>query len=150
MKKFEFSLARIRDYKNSILNKEKNVLVGLRMEQNSIEERIKELDQIFNEINIEMHDKMKTGIDATTLRIYDFRKNNIREEKDALNNRLDFLLSSIELQQKRVQKIQQEVKSYDNLETRQREAYNESVAKEEEQIIAEFVSQKFINEQVNV
>ena len=97
-----------------------------------------------------MHDKMKTGIDATTLRIYDFRKNNIREEKDALNNRLDFLLSSIELQQKRVQKIQQEVKSYDNLETRQREAYNESVAKEEEQIIAEFVSQKFINEQVNV
>lgn len=146
MKKFEFSLSRIRDYKNSILNKEKNVLVGLRMEQRSIEERTSELDEIFNSINIEMHEKMKTGLNASTLRIYDFRKNNIREEKNALNNRLEFLLSSIELQQKRVEQLRQEVKSYDNLEIRQREEYNEALAKEQEQVIAEFVSQKFISE----
>lgn len=149
MKKFEFSLSRIRDYKNSILSKEKNVLMGLRMEQRSIEERIEQLDELFSEINTEMHEKMKSGINASTIRIYDFRKNNIREEKNALNNRLEFLFSSIELQQKRVEKLRQEVKSYDNLEEKQRAEYNEAVAKEQEDVIAEFVSQKFTREKVN-
>ncbi|MCI1269224.1 MAG: flagellar FliJ family protein [Ruminococcus sp.] len=150
MKKFEFTLSRIRDYKNSMLSKEKNVLAGLRMEQKNIEDRLAQLKINAAKLNNDMHEKISVGLTAGELKIYDFRRNVIRDEVQALNNRSDFLLSSIELQQKRVEKLKQEVSGYDNLEDNQRQAYNEAAAKEQEQIIAEFISQKITREINNV
>ena len=146
MKKFEFSLARIRDYKNSLLDKEKNVLAGLRMEQKNIEDRLLELDRYEVEINDELREKIKVGMSVGQIKMYDFKKNSIRDERIALNNRLEFLNSSIELQQKRIAKLKQETQSYDKLEEKQREEYNEAVLKEQELVISEFISQKLIRE----
>ena len=149
MKKFEFSLGRIRDYKNSILDKEKSVLAGLRMEQNNIEARIKELDNYEAELNAEMREKIRVGLSVGEIKMYEFRKNNIRDEKIALNHRLEFLAASIELQQKRIEKLKQETSSYDKLEEKQREEYNAEILKEQEQVISEFISQKLIREKIN-
>ncbi len=149
MKKFEFSLGRIRDYKNSILDKEKSVLASLRMEQASIEKRIAELDNYEAEINEEMRNKIKEGLSVGEIKMYEFRKNNIRDEKIALNHRLEFLAASIELQQKRIEKLKQETSSYDKLEEKQREEYNAEILKEQEQVISEFISQKLIREKIN-
>jgi flagellar export protein FliJ len=149
MKKFEFSLGRIRDYKNSILDKEKRVLASLRMEQASIEKRIAELDNYEAEINEEMRNKIREGLSVGEIKMYEFRKNNIRDEKIALNHRLEFLAASIELQQKRIEKLKQETSSYDKLEEKQREEYNAEILKEQEQVISEFISQKLIREKIN-
>ena len=148
MKKFEFSLGRIRDYKNSILDKEKSVLASLRMEQASIEKRIAELDNYEAEINEEMRNKIREGLSVGEIKMYEFRKNNIRDEKIALNHRLEFLAASIELQQKRIEKLKQETSSYDKLEEKQREEYNAEILKEQEQVISEFISQKLIREKI--
>ena len=149
MRKFEFSLKRIRDYKNSILDKEKSVLASLRMEQASIEKRIAELDNYEAEINEEMRNKIREGLSVGEIKMYEFRKNNIRDEKIALNHRLEFLAASIELQQKRIEKLKQETSSYDKLEEKQREEYNAEILKEQEQVISEFISQKLIREKIN-
>ncbi|MBE6860354.1 MAG: flagellar export protein FliJ [Ruminococcus sp.] len=149
MKKFEFSLGRIRDYKNSILDKEKSVLAGLRMEQNNIEARIKELDNYEAELNAEMREKIRVGLSVGEIKMYEFKKNNIRDEKIALNHRLEFLAASIELQQKRMEKLKQETSSYDKLEEKQRAEYNAELLKEQEQVISEFISQKLIREKTN-
>jgi flagellar export protein FliJ len=149
MKKFEFSLGGIRDYKNSILDKEKSVLASLRMEQASIEKRIAELDNYEAEINEEMRNKIREGLSVGEIKMYEFRKNNIRDEKIALNHRLEFLAASIELQQKRIEKLKQETSSYDKLEEKQREEYNAEILKEQEQVISEFISQKLIREKIN-
>lgn len=149
MKKFEFSLGRIRDYKNSILDKEKSVLASLRMEQASIEKRIAELDNYEAEINEEMRNKIREGLSVGEIKMYEFRKNNIRDENIALNHRLEFLAASIELQQKRIEKLKQETSSYDKLEEKQREEYNAEILKEQEQVISEFISQKLIREKIN-
>jgi flagellar export protein FliJ len=149
MKKFEFSLGRIRDYKNSILDKEKSVLASLRMEQASSEKRIAELDNYEAEINEEMRNKIREGLSVGEIKMYEFRKNNIRDEKIALNHRLEFLAASIELQQKRIEKLKQETSSYDKLEEKQREEYNAEILKEQEQVISEFISQKLIREKIN-
>ena len=149
MRKFEFSLGRIRDYKNSILDKEKSVLASLRMEQASIEKRIAELDNYEAEINEEMRNKIREGLSVGEIKMYEFRKNNIRDEKIALNHRLEFLAASIELQQKRIEKLKQETSSYDKLEEKQREEYNAEILKEQEQVISEFISQKLIREKIN-
>lgn len=69
--------------------------------------------------------------------------------KKSLNHRLEFLAASIELQQKRIEKLKQETSSYDKLEEKQREEYNAEILKEQEQVISEFISQKLIREKIN-
>lgn len=146
MKRFEFTLGRIRDYKNSILDREKNVLSGLRMEKNNIENRLDTLETMFEDVNNEMHKEFETGMTIKKVKLYEYQKSGIREEKRLLNNRMDFLDASIDRQMKRVQSLKQEVSGYDKLEEKQRQEYNKAVEKEQNDVIAEFVSQKITRE----
>lgn len=146
MKKFEFSLGRIRDYKNILLDREKNVLVGLMMEKNGILDRIEALEEEFERVNNEMHDEMRYGLNVTKIRLYEAQKNGMREEQRLLGDRLEFLQVSIDRQQARVSSLKQDVSGYDNLEAKKREEYNKELAKEQDLVISEFVSQKYTRE----
>lgn len=146
MKKFEFSLGRIRDYKNILLDRERNVLVGLMMEKNNITDRIEELDEEFERVNNEMHEEMRSGLNVTKIRLYEAQKNGMREEQRQLGDRLDFLQVSIDRQQARVSSLKQDVSGYDNLEAKKREEYNKELAKEQDLVISEFVAQQYTRE----
>ena len=146
MKKFEFSLGRIRDYKNILLDRERNVLVGLMMEKNNITDRIEELDEEFERVNNEMHEEMRSGLNVTKIRLFEAQKNGMREEQRLLGDRLEFLQVSIDRQQERVSSLKQDVSGYDNLEAKKREEYNKELAKEQDLVISEFVSQKYTRE----
>ena len=146
MKKFEFSLGRIRDYKNILLDREKNVLVGLMMEKNNITDRIEELDREFERVNNEMHEEMRSGLNVTKIRLYEAQKNGMREEQRLLGDRLDFLQVSIDKQQERVSSLQMDVSGYDNLDAKKREEWGKELAKEQDLVISEFVSQKYTRE----
>lgn len=146
MKKFEFPLSRIRDYKNILLDREKNVLVGLMMEKNSINDRIDVLEEEFQRVNNEMHDEMRHGLNVTKIRLYEAQKNGMREERRLLGERLEFLQVSIDRQQERVSSLKRDVSGYDNLEAKKREEYNKELAKEQDLVISEFVAQKYTRE----
>lgn len=146
MKKFEFSLGRIRDYKNILLDRERNVLVGLMMEKNNINDRMDELEEQFEKVNNEMHDEMRQGLNVTKIRLYEAQKNGMREEKRLLGERLEFLQVSIDRQQERVSSLKRDVSGYDNLEAKKREEYNKELAKEQDLVISEFVAQKYTRE----
>ncbi|MBR1664453.1 MAG: flagellar FliJ family protein [Ruminococcus sp.] len=146
MKKFEFPLSRIRDYKNILLDREKNVLVGLMMEKNNINDRMDELEEQFEKVNNEMHDEMRQGLNVTKIRLYEAQKNGMREEKRLLGERLEFLQVSIDRQQERVSSLKRDVSGYDNLEAKKREEYNKELAKEQDLVISEFVAQKYTRE----
>ena len=149
MKKFEFSLGRIRDYKNILLDREKNVLVGLMMEKNNITDRIEQLDKEFEKINNEMHEEMRSGLNVTKIRLYEAQKNGMREEQRLLGDRLDFLQVSIDKQQERVSSLKMDVSGYDNLEAKKREEWSKAFAKEQDLVISEFVSQKYTRDHKN-
>lgn len=146
MKKYEFSLKRIKDYKNQMLNREKNALLGLRMEKKGLEEKIEELDLQYEKINEEMHEKFQSGMTVSQINIYEFRKNGVREEKRVLLKRIGLLDISIERQQKKVVSAKQEVSGLEKLEEKQREEYMAAYNKEQEDIIAEFVSTSYSKE----
>ena len=137
MKKYEFSLKRIKDYKYQMLSREKNVLAGLRMERRGLEDRIDELDLEYQKINDEMHDNFQSGMTVSQINIYEFRKNGVREEKRVVQKRMGLLDISIERQQKKV------ASGFDKLEEKQLEEYIAAVNKEQEDIIAEFVSTSY-------
>lgn len=140
MKKYEFSLKRIKDYKNQMLNREKNTLLGLRMERKGLENRIEDLDKQYEMINMEMHENFKSGMSVSQINVYEFRKNGVREEKRVLLKRIGLLDISIDRQQKKVVMARQEVSGLEKLEEKQRDEYNFALNKEQEDIIAEFVS----------
>lgn len=143
MKKYEFSLKRIKDYKYQMLSREKNVLTGLRMERRGLEDRIDELDLEYQKINDEMHENFQSGMTVSQINIYEFRKNGVREEKRVVQKRMGLLDISIERQQKKVASLKQETSGFDKLEEKQLEEYIAAVNKEQEDIIAEFVSTSY-------
>ncbi|MBQ7756878.1 MAG: flagellar FliJ family protein [Oscillospiraceae bacterium] len=147
MKKYEFSLKRIMDYKNQMLNREKNTLLGLRMERKGLEDKIDDLDRQYELINLEMHEKFKDGMTVSQINVYEFRKTGVREEKRAILKRIALLDISIERQQKKVVTAKQEVSGLEKLEEKQLEEYNAAYNKEQEDIIAEFVSTSFTREE---
>lgn len=135
------------DYKNQMLNREKNTLLGLRMERKGLEERIEDLDRQYELINLEMHEKFKDGMTVSQINVYEFRKTGVREEKRAILKRIALLDISIERQQKKVVTAKQEVSGLEKLEEKQLEEYNAAYNKEQEDIIAEFVSTSFTREE---
>jgi len=147
LKKYEFSLKRIKDYKTQMLNREKNTLLGLRMEKKGLEEKIADLDKQYELINQEMHKNFKEGMTIAQLNIYEFRKNGVREEKKSILKRINLLDISIERQQKKVVLAKQEVSGLDKLEEKQLEEYIAAYNKEQEDIIAEFVSTSYTREE---
>lgn len=135
------------DYKNQMLNREKNTLLGLRMERKGLEDKIEDLDKQYELINLEMHEKFKDGMTVSQINVYEFRKTGVREEKRAILKRIALLDISIERQQKKVVTAKQEVSGLEKLEEKQLEEYNAAYNKEQEDIIAEFVSTSFTREE---
>ncbi len=138
MKKFEFSLNKLSDYKGQILKKEKNILAALRNEQQSY------IDQKMKLIN----DLEKTNEDFN--RASDFTAHNMAIHKYFCSSLSDQIKEQIDLIAKTQTKINQqmlvvisatkEVNTLDKLYEKQYDEYKKAEQKENELFIEEFVS----------
>lgn len=144
MKKYEFSLQRIRDYKTKLLDKEKNQLRALHMERDRLEGELNQLFEDFEAINDELHQKFCTGTCVQQIRLYEYRKNGIREQSRDVKRQISVMDVAIDRQQRKVFSLKQEVSGLDKLEEKQLEAYNKELRKEQELVISEFVSTELI------
>ncbi len=140
MKRFEFSLNKLKDFKEQVLEKEKNDLAHLRRQQqqylddkNALEEKLRRSNREFCEKSA----KGMTVMQVTTFKGY----------HHSLTEQIKELEASIEKMEVKVQKqlgvvieATKEVSSLDKLEEKQLEDYNFKVAKAEEQFIAEYVT----------
>ncbi len=142
MKKFVFTMQKMRDYKKQILESEKNKLMTLRKEQYTMENRISELDENMLSLGKRQTEAMLAGTNSSDLILFNMQKDGIRREKVQLSYQLNILLMTIERQRKAVVKISQEVSGLDKLEEQQREEYNKLAAKESQNAIEEFLSFK--------
>lgn len=142
MKAFKFTLQRMRDYKTQLLDREKNTLLALRQRRNEIQEKIENLHMFHENKTKEMQEREQQGMSAVELSAYQYFFENIRLQLKQLAIDLQKAELEVEHQLKIVVAASQEVKGLDKLEAKQRDEYNHKVAKEEENIIAEFVTQQ--------
>ena len=70
MKKFEFSLSKMRDYKKQLLESEKNKLMKLQAERNFAKEAIKALQVDYDKIHEEMTEKISKGIAIMEIKLF--------------------------------------------------------------------------------
>lgn len=146
MKKFNFSLSRMLDYKDQVLEKEKGSLSQLRGQKNKLELEIENLEDEFSNCDLRMKEETLKGTSVLTLQSYNYMMESIRREVERLTQQCKVLDVAIEKQMKVVVKASQEVSGLDKLKEKQLEEYNHMLAKNDELMISEFISSKLIRE----
>jgi len=139
MKKFQFTLEKLRDYKGQLFENEKGKLMKLIAERDACLARIDALEQDFLRLHGELSEKMKSGINARHVQLFEFRKNNVREEQAQMRVQVNILEGAIERQRRVVVALSQEIESLNKLEEKKLEEYNDKVNKENEMLISEFI-----------
>lgn len=142
MKKFKFSLERIHNYKEQILNKEKNELTALNQRKNEMLEEIDRLNRYIASVNLEISQKQKTGIKVFEMATYNFTKDNAKVQIDHIRIDIEKLDIEIEKQTQIVVEASIEVKGLDKLYEKQKKEYDANLAKIEEETIAELLTIK--------
>lgn len=140
MKKFQFTLEKLLDYKDQVLEKEKNDLAYLHAEKNSALEHKEELEQYMKEAQDDFNFRAQKGISPMEMFMFKEYHNTLRLSIEDTTREIEKLEASIEKQTGVVTEASKDVKSLEKLEEKQLEEYNHAAAKENEQFIDEFVS----------
>ena len=144
MKKFQFSLDHVRDYRDRLLDEETGKLQRLRAEQTRIEQLIAQLEVDFAQVSKAMRDAQAEGITALEQRGFSLQLESIRMQTHELTDLLKGVQDQVEQQTQIVVAANQEVSKLDKLKDRQYEDWQTSVRKAEEERIEELVSQNYI------
>lgn len=142
MKKFVFSMQKMRDYKKQILESEKNVLLGLRREKNVLEEKMTQLDETMNKLRHDSNEEVAKGTTAAKLMFYSMQMDGVKREQTQTKYQINLADMKIEKQRRNVVKLSQELSGLDKLEEQQLEEYRRLEAKENQTSIEEFLSFK--------
>lgn len=144
MKRFQFSLEHVRDYRDRLLDEEKGKLQRFRAEQDQIIHQIAELKTGFAQISAEMQAAQAEGITALEQRGYSMQLENIRLQLRELEEQLETAKARVDHQTSVVVAANQEVSKLDKLRDHQFEIWKTGVQKAEEQRVEELVSQDYI------
>ncbi len=139
MKKFEFTMRRILDLKNNVLEAEKNRLAQLQEAQRKIEALILQLEESMQNISREMLEAQTTGVTVAELIAYNARRANIRMQLEELAKRLADAKKSVDHQMQVVVEASREVSKFEKVEERQYEVYREGEKKAETARVEELV-----------
>ena len=139
MKSFQFSLARMRSYKEQVLEKEKTTLRHLQAEKAKIETEIENLEN-HRKTREQEFKESKSGLMASDLMLYKFHSENTRLQLNNLYEELKLAEARIDAQIKVVVGASQEVSGLDKLEEKQLEEYKYLEARELQEEILEMVA----------
>lgn len=149
MKKFEFTLQRILDYRQSLLEREKNNLMALVAQRNELEEKIDSLEQRFLDYSNELRLTAEAGTTVFELQQLGVKIEAVQRSIKSCRKSLEELEQQIDQQREVVKEMSQDVSALEKLYEKQREEYDYATRKEEEERIAELISSKIAREQEN-
>lgn len=140
MKKFEFSLSKLMEYKKQVLKKEKNQLSDYRKTLTELEDKKTKAVLERSLKNSELISRINDGLSSQHIAFHKHYIQSISDDIRELENRILLEKARIEAQLKVVIGATQEVDSLEKLESKQLEEYKKQEAKENELFIEEFVS----------
>lgn len=140
MKKFRFTLVKIRDYKRQILEREKGTLFGLYTRLNELEQRYSTLSEDFSRLCRLSEEDMRKGTGIREIQIYEMKKNAVRNEQERITEQKKETEELIEKQRKTVIRLSQEVSGLNKLEETQKHEYLYRYEQENQRTVEEFMS----------
>ncbi|MBQ8825743.1 MAG: flagellar export protein FliJ [Oscillospiraceae bacterium] len=139
MKRFKFSLDKLKGYKEQILDKEKNDLAQLRSQQQALVEEKRQVEETLRLSNEEFIKKSGSGMNVIQITMFKSYHQSLSQQIKELEESIEKMENRVQRQLKVVIEATKEVSSLEKLEEKQLEAYNFQVAKAEEQFISEYV-----------
>ena len=97
------------DFKNQILDKEKDTLGRIRRQKNEIDEKIRRYQLQLEQSSDEMIEQQKRGLKAGDLLVYSFQAENTRKYLEQLKKEQEALAAEVERQTDVVRKASQDV-----------------------------------------
>lgn len=139
MKRFEFSLNKLMGYKKQVLDREKNNLAHLRMQQQQMQEEKDQLEAKLKHSADEYRELSGKGITVMQITMFKSYHQSLRMQIKELENSIEEMEKKVQKQLGVVIDATKEVSSLEKLEEKQLEEYKFKVQKAEEQFISEYV-----------
>lgn len=145
MKKFQFSLNKLSNYKEQVLKREKNELASLRNQQQvHINEKLKLINYLEN--TNEQFNKAK-DFTSQSMAIHKYFCTSLSEQIKQQINLIAQVQKKIDSQLSVVLEATRDVNTLDNLHDKQLAEYKKAEQKENELFIEEFVSSQSLRQQ---
>lgn len=139
MKRFEFSLNKLKGYKEQVLEVEKNSLAQLRSRQQQMMDEQNELREKLRLSNEEFCEKSGKGMTVLQITMFKGYHRSLSQQIEELEKSIEQMEVKVRKQLNVVVAATQEVSSLEKLEEKQLEEYKFMAAKEEERFISEYV-----------
>lgn len=140
MKKFKFTLDKLLDYKDQLLEKEKNDLAALNLSMaEAVELKIKLIDEMKQKQD-EFNRKAARGVSPMEMSVFNAYHNTLRLRIEDQQKVIEELERDVERQTGVVTEASKEVTSLEKLKDKQLEDYRFRAAKAEESFIEEYVN----------
>ena len=140
IKRFQFTLDKLKGYKEQVLSKEKGDLAALRAQQAKYAAEQAKVQAELDQANEEFLRKSGSGMTIMEMTLFKEYLNSLSNQIRELEKKIQLEEEKIKFQTKVVVEANKDVSSLEKLEDKQREEYNFKVAKAEEQFIEEYVS----------
>lgn len=150
MKKFSFSLARMMNYEEQLLEKEKGVMGRLIAERDEMEKRRQMIMEQLTQVHSEMDREIRKGTTIYQINTYTAVIKTGKMQLEELKKYIAIRNSEIERQRQVVIEASREVKKLEKLKEKQLEEYHHSEKKEQEDLISEQVSSSFVRRGVSI
>ena len=139
MKRFKFSLDKLKGYKEQVLDKEKNDLAQLRNQQQALVDEKHKTEETLRLSNEEFIKKSNSGMSVMQITMFKSYHQSLSQQIKELEASIEKMEVKVQRQLNVVVEATKEVSSLERLEEKQLEAYNFQVANAEEQFISEYV-----------
>lgn len=149
MKKFEFTLKKMQNYQEQVLQKEKNAMGQLQARRNELAACQEEIKVQLQDIHFEMNREIRNGTTVYRINTFTMMIKNGKTHLEDIKRQIRVLETEIEEQRKIVVEASKEVSKLTKLEEKQREEYRQAVAKEEQENVLEYISGKFVKQGVS-
>ncbi len=140
MKRFEFSLEKMLDYKDQVLRDEKNRLAELRQKLDYLIQTLNSLREEFARYNSELNEKTREGVAPQEVSLRKSYLNSLNERIKMQTHQVKFAQARVNDQMTVVVKVSQDISTLEKLKERQYEEYLLEESKELQLLIEEFVA----------
>jgi flagellar FliJ protein len=142
MKKFNFSLQKVLEIKEQLLDNFKIELSGLNNDLKNINDAVENLKRQFRDINQEFVNKSRISISVGEMTYYKLLMESIFKQIEVKEEEKHDIIKKIEAKRQEIVNMNKEITSLEKLKDKELEKHNKEAEKGEEIFIEEFVSNK--------
>lgn len=150
MKKFQFTLQKLKDFRESELDRQKNTLAALQAELRRIEDAKQAVIDTLAVQDEQLERVCRLGSTASDIAMRKRYIVTLQQEIHLKEYQIQQKKLEIEKQLSAVVEATKDVRTLEKLEEKQLEEYNAAAGKENEQFIEEFVSGQTVRQSVNI